>query len=202
MDYSTSQMVLDICGDLFSMSISIRLIEKANKYTVLVIPLILIWQIRIRWTQKIALVLTLCLTVVMIGITIARIVGLTWEGKLDSVWETYFIVVAAEIGLTLVAVTAFRALYVSKAKNRNVQKTITTLNWYQKGKSAVVHLISKATGKTDWSSIDDEKKDGQFIMNDIPRATMTGMGTFIDKNGKEGTFASQSCTSSVTKQDV
>jgi hypothetical protein len=131
----------------------------------------------------------------MIALTIARLVGFSRKGRLDSVWETYFTVVTAEIGLTLVAVTAFRALYVSKAKNRNVHKTITTLNWYQKGRGAVLGILSKATRHNYTDRTGSDKKEGRFIMNDIPNGTMTGLRTMINENG-------QSFTSSNWKEEV
>jgi hypothetical protein len=168
----------------------------ANSCVVLVIPFILIWQIRVRWTQKIALVCTLCLTIVMIAITIARAAGVKWEGRLDSVWETYFIVIAAEIGLTLVAISAFRALYVSNVKSRRVQNTITNFSWYEKGRNALLHAASKITRKTYTNNTSTDKSDDGFIKNNIPRATLTGTRTLIVENGRS------SSTSGSIKDDV
>jgi hypothetical protein len=159
---------------------------------VLVIPVVLIWKIRISWTQKVALVLTLCLTIVMVIITIARIVGLIWRGKLDSVWETYFMVIPAEIGLALVAVTAFRALYISRSKSRPTPTAITSFGWYDKGKSVVWKLITKTTGKTpsaESGSLQNDMRVNGWIGNDIPHGTMTGMRTFIKGNGDTQMYA-------------
>lgn len=143
------------------------------------IPVILIWKIRIQWTQKIALSLTLCLTIVIIAITIARIVGLQWKGKLDSVWETFFTTIAAETGLMLVAITAFRALYVVKAKNRRARnRTMNTFNWY-KLRSAILHPWS-----TTQRGGSEDVPMGWFITNQIPHGTMTGAKTFVQQNGK------------------
>ncbi|KAL1601605.1 hypothetical protein SLS60_006520 [Paraconiothyrium brasiliense] len=150
--------------------------------SILVIPIVLIWKIRITFTQKLALAFTLCLTIVMVIITIARIAGLKWRGKLDSIWETYFIAIAAEIGLSLVAVSAFRALYIAKSKDRHVNRTITSFRWYNKGRSAVWRIITKTTGKT--PSHEVEMRGDGFLKDDIPHGTMTGMRTFIDANGR------------------
>ena len=122
-----------------------------------------------------------------------RITGTKSNGQLDTVWKTFLVVIQAEIGLTLVAVTAFRTFYISKAKSRNVQKTITTLNWYHKGRSAALFVLRKATGKT--YSTDVESKEGPVIGNDIPHATLTGIRTMIDEAG-------QSSSSSMGKEDV
>ena len=51
----------------------------------------------------------------MIIITVTRASGLEWQDKLDVLWEVYFQFVAAKVGLILVAMTAFRALFVSRA---------------------------------------------------------------------------------------
>jgi hypothetical protein len=124
----------------------------------------------------------------MVILTVTRIAGIKWKGKLDSVWETYFIVVAAEIGLVLVAITAFRALYVSKAKSRRVQSTITTLSWYHRSRTALINAINSLTGKES-SNKSSHKGDG-FLGDDIPGATMTGMRTSIDENGRSITSTS------------
>ena len=122
----------------------------------------------------------------MIIITIIRITGLTQDGKIDYVWEIYLSILAAEIGLTLVALTAFRALYISKTKSRYIQNPITTFNWYKKGRDTVLQVTSKVTGKLhpDLNSIEIDKGDEGFIRNDIPHGTMTGMKSYIEKNGK------------------
>jgi hypothetical protein len=78
----------------------------------------------------------------MILITAARLIGLKHDGHLDFVWVTFFVVIAAEVGLMLVPITAFRALYVAKARNVRAHRTITTFNWYHKSKSAVVEMTS------------------------------------------------------------
>jgi hypothetical protein len=108
------------------------------------------------------------------------------------VWETYFIVLAAEVGLSLVAITAFRALYVSKAKNRHLHDTIKSFNWYKKGRSVILRIVSKTTGNNAYggsgsTEIDDRGK--AHLKHDIPRGTITGMRTFIDENGKTKHYA-------------
>ncbi|KAF2786088.1 hypothetical protein K505DRAFT_368529 [Melanomma pulvis-pyrius CBS 109.77] len=170
LSHSIAQMVLDIIGDIF----------------ILVIPVTLIWQIRIHWTQKLALVFTLCLTFIMIGITISRIAGLKWKDRLDSIWETFNMLISAEIGLALVAITTFRTLYISKVKRRRVQSPITTFNWYHKSKSVVARIFGKGAGKTRSSESDGFEMEGKHhrIKNEIPRGTMTGVQTFIEENGK------------------
>ncbi|KAK4225248.1 hypothetical protein QBC38DRAFT_483440 [Podospora fimiseda] len=187
--WAGAQMALDLAGDLF----------------ILVIPCILIYQIRVRLTQKIALGFTLCLTIVMVILTVVRIAGLQYKGKLDSIWETYFILVPAEIGLTLVAATAFRALYISKSKNRkHSHDTITTFNWYTRAKSSLKHMVGRVTGKSSNNSNGSaafehiDMGNGQFIKQEIPRGTITGVQTFIDKNGRTVYMTNKQVTQNTT----
>jgi hypothetical protein len=125
----------------------------------------------------------------MVLITAARMIGLKHHGHLDYVWVTFFVVIAAEIGLMLVAITAFRALYVAKAKNVRAYRTITTFNWYHKRKSAVVKMISTVSrnsrGRGTGSVELDSRGKKVFIKGKIPRGTMTGVRIFIDRNGNE-----------------
>lgn len=148
-------------------------------HTVLIIPCILIWQIRVSWTQKIALAFTLCLTIVVVILTVIRITGLSNQGKANAIWETWCIAISAEVGMSLVGVSAFRALYVAKARNRRVNRTIRSFGWYNKGLS-----IFRRITNTHAARPDDEKKGDTKLENDIPRGTMTGMRTFIDGNGR------------------
>lgn len=153
---------------------------------VLVIPIILIWKIRAKWGQKIALSLTLCLTMVMIVITIVRMVGLQIGEIVDYIWESYFMAIAAGTGLPLVALSAFRSLYVSKAQHRNVHSPITTCNWYKNGGDAPVQITGKVTGNTEsqMNSAETTTK-GKFLVNiDILLATTTGDRSYIDGNGR------------------
>ena len=84
---------------------------------VIFIPCQLIWSVKIRWTQKLALLSTLCLTILTIMCTIVRIAGMhtgRTVKSIDSVWGTYWQFIAANIALTMTAVTAFRTFFVSR----------------------------------------------------------------------------------------
>lgn len=187
MNHAMAQMVLDIAGDLF----------------ILAIPFVLLWQIRIPLSQKIALGLTLCLTIVMIIITAVRIIGLKHNGKLDYIWEIFLLAVAGEIGIILVAVTAFRALYVSRVKGSNDQMT-ASFNWYYKSKSAVRKLFSSVSGKSRATSVSrkepENRNDERIILGRIPRGTMTGVHTFMGKNGVESVVETDNPSDSVSER--
>lgn len=84
---------------------------------VLAIPVNIIWKIRVRWTQRIVLAMSLCLTVVMIVLSIVRVSGLLYHDIVDAIWETYWQFLSAEVGVFLAAAVSFRSFFV--AQNRS-----------------------------------------------------------------------------------
>ncbi|KAJ6006251.1 hypothetical protein N7451_004195 [Penicillium sp. IBT 35674x] len=100
--YSAAQISLDIVGDLL----------------ILVIPVGLIWEIRVDWTQKLALGSSLCLTFVLVALSITRVAGLKYHKEVDLIWETYWQSMSAELGVFLAAASAFRTFFVSQKQNK------------------------------------------------------------------------------------
>ncbi|MCJ1346907.1 hypothetical protein MMC31_005127, partial [Peltigera leucophlebia] len=148
----------------------------------------------VKRTQKAVLALSLCLTVVMILVTITRISGIKIDGNVDQVWESYFIILAAEIGIILTAVTAFRAFFVSRRKRDNNggnQSPRYRTHWYSQKKYLLERVFNPRLwrSKTRALSTSEGYDDGHFLMRnlpEIPRAHMTGVQTFIDCcDGKE-----------------
>ncbi|CAI6334779.1 unnamed protein product [Periconia digitata] len=176
-NHATAHMVLDIFGDLL----------------ILTIPVVILWQIRIPLSQKVGLGFTLCLTIIMIAVTAGRMIGLKYQGQLEHIWETLFLAASGEIGLILVSASAFRSLYISKirVKDRGHQ-TITTLNWYHRSRSAFRRMAGSESDQPRTTVLvrdgSEEVKDGERIGGKIPGATMTGIRTFIDGNGKTTTI--------------
>ncbi|KAL8994874.1 MAG: hypothetical protein Q9169_005272 [Polycauliona sp. 2 TL-2023] len=162
---------------------------------VLYIPVRLIWTIQVKWTTKFVLALSLCLTVVMILVTIIRISGIKAEGLVDQVWETYFIIVAAEVGVILTTVSAFRTLYVSRQNKNQVGAQKSPGQWaagYSSIKSHLKRVFVPSVWQTRSKSGQTpegpqlEGHNGAEMENlpDIPRAQMTGIRTFIRSHGK------------------
>ncbi|KAL9598044.1 MAG: hypothetical protein Q9219_004738 [cf. Caloplaca sp. 3 TL-2023] len=171
--YALSQLVLDVFGDLL----------------ILYIPIQLIWQIKLRLLQKFTLACSLCLTTVVIIFTVTRASGLEWQGKLDVLWEVYFQIVAAEIGLILVSTTAFRALYISRSTRRRPSPLLTSFSWTN-SKSTLRKIFDPRqwTRKNSKSLAgcqdQDAMKQGfEGKLPNIPGGTMTGIRTFIDAQG-------------------
>lgn len=96
--------------------------SKLLTFVVLAIPIRLLWQIRVRLSQKIAISSSLCLTIVIIAVTIIRASGIRQGTTIDSVWETYWQVISAEVGLIMTSATAFRTFYVARSVAQQRQR--------------------------------------------------------------------------------
>lgn len=64
--------------------------------------------------QKIMLTFSLCLTVVMIALSIIRVCGLMNDGLIDAIWEMYWRFLQAEVGVLLAAAVAFRSFFLTR----------------------------------------------------------------------------------------
>ncbi|KAL8688511.1 MAG: hypothetical protein Q9218_005600 [Villophora microphyllina] len=164
------------------------------KLPVLYIPASLIWKIRIRKTQKIVLTFSLCLTAIVVLITITRIAGQKTNSQIDQVWAAFFLTLAAEVGVILASVSTFRAFFVAHRKgNKHGGKE-------SPGEQSPSHkqLFKRILTSSPWRSIKvrgpstpekyDRGEDGRFAMGSlrgIPRAHMTGVRTFINGRRKE-----------------
>lgn len=154
-----------------------------NLESVVYIPIYLIWKIQTRWTQKLAPVCSPCLTVVIIAITITRASGIRWRGGLDSIWEVFFSDDCCgnrndlDSGACVPCTICFRAKERRKrswwaSMNRVFYILLSPRTWRSK---------SKSSGMENVADKDVENGDG---FPSIPGGTMTGMRSFIDRQGK------------------
>ncbi|KAI9876909.1 MAG: hypothetical protein M1830_005310 [Pleopsidium flavum] len=173
--FSVSQMILDIVGDLL----------------ILYIPVRLIWRIKIRWTQKIALASSLCLTILTIMCTITRISGIhtgRTVKSVDSIWETYWQFIAANLALIMTAATAFRTFFVSRVKDREAQSPRSMDPWYMKARRLLRSTFTPRTWRSK-PSVDSSREGNRSdvpmeLPYQFPGGTMTGIRTFIDGQGR------------------
>lgn len=130
--------------------------------------------------------------------TIVRIAGIHTGRSIksiDSVWETYWQFIAANIALTMTAATAFRTFFVSRnAEDRGHRSPDHGSReiWYSKGRRLLRSVFSTRLWYS-WRSKDSRRvPDDQGsawdsapleLRPNIPRATLTGMRTFI--NGRK-----------------
>ncbi|ORX96643.1 hypothetical protein BCR34DRAFT_628782 [Clohesyomyces aquaticus] len=162
--HATAQMTLDVIGDLM----------------ILAIPIAIIWRVKIRWSQRIVLAFSLYLTFLLIIITIIRISGLIHNNIVDQVWEIYWTLLSAEVGIIMASAISFRAFFVprSNAKSRlSPQEQVHGFfrESYLARKYRMRHWNTSA-----W----DEQKEAENGLPHIPRAHITGIRTFIDHQGR------------------
>ena len=141
------------------------------KIIVIIIPVILLWNVKIKRSHKLLVGLFLCLSICMIIIAIVRLMGLRLTGNksIDVLWETFFQQAEASISVITVSLTAFRGLLGKKAlKSREKQARA----WYSHRRIALLRNRGKRS--------ESEINNGQ--LPSIPSATLTGIRTFIRGN--------------------
>ena len=145
----------------------------------------LIWKVRIKWTQKLALTVSLCLTVLLIVLTITRVSGLQFRGNFDVIWETYWLILSAEVGIVLTSVASFRAFFVFRSnrnQDRGIQPLGARMQWCHQDKRPFLQKFTFSP----WRSVQvssegyERNEDDELPMSnlpDIPRAHITGFRT-------------------------
>ncbi|KAM5495826.1 hypothetical protein McaMca56_005174 [Microsporum canis] len=113
----------------------------------------MIWTVQVRWTQKIALTLSLCLTILMSIVTIIRGAGVYYKGLVDTNWETYWVIICAEIGVCLAAATAFRSFFIARKEYKTMSPT---KDFSPKGR---------------WYHLNGDVFRRPIVANEIPRRT-------------------------------
>lgn len=123
----------------------------------------------------------------MILVTITRIAGIKLHGQIDIVWESYFTIVAAEVGVILASISTYRALYVAHKKAAIKKARYGVCRSFQHGQT-----LRRLMDSSSWRSRAERKLTpsdntrehlDKVNFPSIPRAHMTGVRTFI--NGHE-----------------
>lgn len=130
------------------------------------IPVLLLWNVKIKRNPKILLGIFLCLSVCMIIVAIVRISGLRIEDtNIDIQWILFWHNVEANIAVIMVSLTAVRSLLGLKAvKSREKRERA----WYLHRRNLLFRQ-------------EHENLDGGQLPS-IPRATLTGKRAFIRGN--------------------
>ncbi|KAL4966743.1 uncharacterized protein BDV14DRAFT_198552 [Aspergillus stella-maris] len=100
-------------------SVVLMVMDTVGDILILAIPFSIIWRIRVRLSQKIILTCSLCLTIVMIALSIARVCGLVDGDAIDSIWQTYRQFLSSEIGVFLASAVAFRSFFTARTQASN-----------------------------------------------------------------------------------
>lgn len=121
-------------------------------------------------------------------------------GKVDSVWEIYWQFMAAALGLTMTAVTAFRSLFVSHPNGRTQGSASVVLQLYEWSKGAMRRTLTLRTWlskSTKDSNTLMASEEGNIELGGIERGTITGLRSFIAGYRKMKPDASQTLQSTV-----
>lgn len=154
------------------------------------IPVILLWSLKIKRSQKLLLGLFLCLSICMIITAIVRVSGLLLSSKnIDVQWEVFFQQVEASVSVITVSLTAFRSLLGVKALNSRKKKEQA---WYSYRR---IVLLKKGR-KTSESELNGDQ------LPSIPSATLTEIRTFIRDNRDSKHYPADLMTSSDGKMQV
>lgn len=128
--------------------------------------------IQLKLRVKIFLGLSLCLSAVMIIVSIIRVasIGIPHTEATDIVWQVFWHWVECCIAITVVSLAAFRAYFVEKSKRKRSREI---KKWYSGIKAA---MIGKSSSRT---------RRPLPPLPEIPGATLTGMGIFINASGQK-----------------
>ena len=168
------------------MTITDVALDVATDLMIVVIPIYLLWSVRIKLYQKFIVGIFLSLNLVMTFTAIIRRAGLRYHGTLDLVWLFTWHHIEACVAVIMISITAFRSIYVSSQQTSRARKQLANNRpWY----SGPVAAIRRKRAL--------DQKDEEFVagLPAIPSATLTGMRTFIQGGRRTGTgFQSPSST--------
>lgn len=140
------------------------------------IPIILLWKVKIKRNTKILLGVSLCISLCMIVVAFVRMSGLRIRGtNIDIQWQMFWSDVETNIAVIMVSITAVRSLLGLKAMKARKKKEHA---WY-------AHC-RKLLFRQEQNDLDENQ------LPYIPRATLTGIRAFIRGNRNSDLMISKS----------
>lgn len=123
--------------------------------------------------------------------TIIRVAGVrtsSSDSSLDTVWQTYWQYITANIALTMTAATAFRTFYISRHQDRPAQRQESDKSWLSRTWRFFKLVLRRRSWQGKSSALLQTGEDSRNREMELPwieeRATMTGMRTFINRQGE------------------
>lgn len=125
--------------------------------------------------QKVALALSLCLSFVMIIVTIVGIFGIIAQ-PLDVLWIVYWKYIESAVAIVMASVTAFRSLFIIRSGGREHHPNVKSYR--------LLTLLKKILSKRNKEGMQELSNEElptrrDFLLPRIPGALMTGIRTFI-----------------------
>ena len=145
---------------------------------IVIIPIWVLWSVRIKLDQKFIIGIFLSLNLFMILVAIVRRTGLEYHGTFDTVWLFTWHHIEACVAVIMISITAFRSIYVSSLQTSRARKQQANKKpWYSSPAAAIRRKRAL------------DRKDDDFVagLPTIPSATLTGMRTFIQGGRRTGT---------------
>ena len=147
---------------------------------VLTIPVLLLWRVKIKASQKLGLAAFLCLSICMIIMAIIRVSGIRYRGEFDNTWIFMWQQVEACTAVAMLSLTAFRNIFIAPKPGVNNNKV-----------SPWVPSTRRLLGKHKKSEHSDHQRLDSFS---IPSATLTGLsrvfrGTGADRSVDESSVS-------------
>ena len=100
-------------------------VDVVTDMVVLSFPIVLLWGFRVDVSQKSALALFLCLSVVMVIVAIVRIsLFRLGDGEVDIVWLAFWQQQESSVAVIVSSLSAFRQLFVAKSVPQLLRKLI------------------------------------------------------------------------------
>lgn len=110
-NHSCSLRHIHGCSEYVS-SLVIQFHKRLNSRKVVAIPVSLLWRVRMKAAQKLALGVFLCLSVCMIIAAIVRLSTIRYHGKPEAPWSLMWHHIEACVAVTMLSLTAFRSVFV------------------------------------------------------------------------------------------
>ncbi|KAK4150899.1 hypothetical protein C8A00DRAFT_36475 [Chaetomidium leptoderma] len=157
------------------------------------IPIIVLHRARMRTSQKVALGVFLCLSLVMVVFSITRVSKISGVSGVDVPWVFFWQFMEASIAVLMGSLTVFRTLLISESNKRRGSppgggdgKGASPGGgggspWKRPRDYYAFHHRIRFLGRSKEHG-DLESQDG---LPDIPGGTMTGLRTFIRRNNRD-----------------
>lgn len=151
----------------------------------------MLWNMKVKLSQKVAIGTTLCLSVAMVITCIVQISSIrTSTDAIDISWEIFWQLVEACIAVLMVSLTALRSFFVG-----HVSRVRPASPW--SSGQAKRWLKRRVVKNSRSSSGSDGVNRG---LPEIPRATLTGMRTLIRGSMSESMLWSRTSVASTDRR--
>lgn len=152
--------------------------------------MIVLYQARMRTSQKISLGIFLCLSLIMVCLAIIRASKIHGAVSIDVVWAFFWQFMETVVAVTMGSLTVVRNLLVHQSKSNQNSPAAPSGPPGQRSLAYRMRLLRRKKAE----DLDDTTRDN---LPQVPGATLTGLRTFIRRNHRDpglGTQVTQAST--------